>query len=681
MASWLGIAVQYGLTLVLACYWHYLIANTLAIVLASTLNFWSNDRWTFRHRQRPSRLPTHATHQPNKRKTLWITCLGGIALMASLGLYLWDLGGDFIPRNGDEMVYAHIAFKTAQQEAQGGGWLPLVSDLPHMRNTKPPLVFWQAMAWPQLGFPWTLLTLRLPSYLYTLLTTLGLVWATRRWAIQQFQQRLLKTDQATWPAPLSATGLAYGTGVCFLTFFSTYRYGRPYLTSAPETFWFCLPALAWLSGWVRSFFSWRNGCLMGLSLIGLALYKSFILVAPVALAWALWGCLCQPKRQKAVWGFMTGLGLIAWGVFGLWFLNDPHPQAIWQEFVLGENWGKLHAGAESGDWLHAGSLYLQTALWGGSSIWVQALAIAQNAAVIGPLTWIVCFLGLWRRYRLPIGSAPSLSIDMLWALLIGVMSLFFMLPSQRSARYLIPLMPLVAFWFMLNVWMLPRWVYRLAWALSLLLALGMGLVLASFVQATVLIGGWGNDALISWLIFATALVGLWAYLALRIGHVRFNLRQTPQHIVLSLIGVLGLWLGLSLALIPLHRADQHLSPALAAQLKGAALIVPSHFNGDFERYRFLLPTAGSITPDTPETPETSVKLAHHTGLIPLIHVIEKSPHEARPACELPLCQIVHQRWVLRGRHQSKEISWQTLIQQPETIWFAREYWLRYEPTN
>jgi putative flippase GtrA len=48
MASWLGMALQYGLTLWLAHFMHYLLANVLAIVVASVSNFLANDRWTFR---------------------------------------------------------------------------------------------------------------------------------------------------------------------------------------------------------------------------------------------------------------------------------------------------------------------------------------------------------------------------------------------------------------------------------------------------------------------------------------------------------------------------------------------------------------------------------------------------------------------------------------------------------
>lgn len=55
LASWLGIALQYGLTLWLTNYLHYLLANVLAIVIASISNFLANDRWTFRrHKARRS---------------------------------------------------------------------------------------------------------------------------------------------------------------------------------------------------------------------------------------------------------------------------------------------------------------------------------------------------------------------------------------------------------------------------------------------------------------------------------------------------------------------------------------------------------------------------------------------------------------------------------------------------
>ena len=86
-------------------------------------------------------------------------------LVLAVLVYAWGLGGQNIPRNGDEYVYAHIARLTAQS----GHWLPLVSELDHMRNTKPPLLFWQAIVASDWGNHWTLLALRLPSLVYMLL--------------------------------------------------------------------------------------------------------------------------------------------------------------------------------------------------------------------------------------------------------------------------------------------------------------------------------------------------------------------------------------------------------------------------------------------------------------------------------------------------------------------------------
>lgn len=48
VASWLGMALQYGLTLWFAHFMHYLVANVLAIVVASISNFLANDKWTFK---------------------------------------------------------------------------------------------------------------------------------------------------------------------------------------------------------------------------------------------------------------------------------------------------------------------------------------------------------------------------------------------------------------------------------------------------------------------------------------------------------------------------------------------------------------------------------------------------------------------------------------------------------
>ena len=113
--------------------------------------------------------------QPSRQKIpahlVWL----GLAVVAAVA-YLFQLGGDHIPRNGDELVYAHIARLTAES----GHWLPLVSSYDFMRNTKPPMLFWQAMVAGGWGEHWTLLRLRLPSVIYLWATALVVGLLTRK---------------------------------------------------------------------------------------------------------------------------------------------------------------------------------------------------------------------------------------------------------------------------------------------------------------------------------------------------------------------------------------------------------------------------------------------------------------------------------------------------------------------
>lgn len=50
MASWFGMAFQFGVTIWLSHYMLDWMANIISIVLASVINFLANDRWTFRTR-------------------------------------------------------------------------------------------------------------------------------------------------------------------------------------------------------------------------------------------------------------------------------------------------------------------------------------------------------------------------------------------------------------------------------------------------------------------------------------------------------------------------------------------------------------------------------------------------------------------------------------------------------
>ena len=134
---------------------------------------------------------------------------GLVALLAAFA-YLYGLDSQHIPKNGDEYPYEHITRLTAES----GRLLPLRSELPGLRNTKPPLLFWQGIASTGGGRRWTLSDLRTPSVVYTLLSAL-LVF-------------LLGSRLGGRPETGFVAGLSY------LAFFSSFRYGRPFLTNAPR---------------------------------------------------------------------------------------------------------------------------------------------------------------------------------------------------------------------------------------------------------------------------------------------------------------------------------------------------------------------------------------------------------------------------------------------------------------
>ena len=188
--------------------------------------------------------------------------------------YLYGLDGRFIPKNGDESVYFHILRLTASS----GSWLPLQSDLDHMRNTKPPMLYWQGIVSTHWGRDWNLWALRLPSVAYSFATAI---------LVYLLGSRLSPYDER------SREGVQSGViaALIFLASFSTFRYGRPFLTNAPEVFWLFLPFFLLLYTGRAAFEShWAMPLAIGVTMgVGL-LYKSFALAAPMGfgLAWWYW---------------------------------------------------------------------------------------------------------------------------------------------------------------------------------------------------------------------------------------------------------------------------------------------------------------------------------------------------------------------------------------------------------
>ncbi|MFN4351429.1 MAG: glycosyl transferase [Hylemonella sp.] len=579
--------------------------------------------------------PLYPDHRPT---AFWLALL----LLAAF-VYAFGLDGQYVPSNGDEMVYVHIARETAAT----GQWLPLASELVDTRNTKPPMLFWQAMVAGDWGKHWSMAALRTPSLLYLLLVSGAIVLCLR--AVTQ-----------RWREGLMAACI-------FLAFLSTFRYGRPYLTSAPETFWFSLPLFALL--WQRARLpaaspGWLAHILFGLGLgLGLA-YKSFALIAPAAAAW--WLALVASESHlswRAIWQHTLKTGVsavLALAVFGLWFVLDPDPQAVWREFIVGENAAKFSDAR--GWWQEAFSL-------SGSSIWSQLLAYAVNAGLLFFVIPGLAWLGL---KRLPQGRKlwplpPHQAILLAWAL---VWLLVFLFPSQRSARYVIPAMPAVAMLMALHwrsivrAWFLPTLliaglallvIARIAWighglGLSSTLELVLPLLAVAAGAVVIAAGLWRS----AWSRGAAVLSSLLVYAA-------FNLSAAPMD------GPVG----------------RYGAQAIAATPQGK-IAVPNGFNSQFERFQFLLPGPHHFLPYetgaramarrpegvAPPTPAEELRelLATHAAVV----WIQSAPAQTAPPC-LPGCRVLGERWLLTSRHLPGEVRLDNLWYPQQ--WLYRREWL------
>ncbi|BDT73359.1 hypothetical protein os4_29080 [Comamonadaceae bacterium OS-4] len=576
------------------------------------------------------------------------TELAWLALVfIAAALYLFGLGGSYAPTNGDEMVYIHIARMTAES----GHWLPLQSELVGTRNTKPPLLIWQAMVAGGWGQTWSLFALRLPSIAYTFATTALLAF---------FAYRMSEASSRLRTACVAAA--------LYLLFFSTFRYGRVYLTSAPETFWLALPM--WWVLWLRlrvSTFDRRHAAdatpgPLAYTLFGIAMglgaaYKSFALVAPAAAA--LWCAvlLSTPWRWRTAMRTTLGCGwsaVLGLGIFALWFVLDPDPASVWQEFVVAENAGKMSSSMG----------YWQAALSGPYPMWTQLLAYPSNGGLLALPVLGFCLLAL--RHTGQLRRLSNLS-PALWVLLawIVVWLVVFTVPNQRSERYVIPAMPAVAI-AMALVWdRLPR--------------LWFWLTLLITVPALVMLGriSWvmGNLSMASSSEVAITLIAAGAGITAAIaGFYRKSWAGNA-----SLVAVLAVYGCFTLMVQPISKDEAGYSPAIEARMKGQRVAVPNGFTGQYERYHFQLHGA-RITPYDAEGRNTSAlypemppkeRLARLLNEFDAVVWLQEDLNEP-PSC-LPQCTLLAQRWHVKSRHKDGEVTLDNLWQVQD--WLFRREWL------
>ena len=518
-----------------------------------------------------------------------------LALLLAVFTYFYGLDSQHIPKNGDEDPYAHITRLTAAS----GHLLPLQSELDGMRNTKPPLLFWQGIASTRWGQDWDLWHLRYPSVIYTLLTALLVLLLAKKLSGQ------LETG--------------FIAALTFLAFFSTYRFGRPFLVNPPEVFWFFLPFFTLLY-WRSAAFTSKLALplLFGIEIgIGL-LYKSFALLAPIGLVLVLW-YLHQRRYQWREFFIKDAYkpvitGVVALSLFALWFAVDPDPQSVWREFVVGENAAKFHARSGS---------YWANLLWGGSSVWALMLGYPMNAGLLAFPVAALFFVAYRRRHQL--GDAEK----MLW-IWMAVLFVVFAVPNQRSARYLLEAMPGVAVLCALNWQRIPRWVFMLTLAAAGAVLLLLLFLARSLQNETADMYGWAY-----WLLFGGTLT-----LAL---FAMFCPRFTR-----SLVNVVALLTLLSLAafLQPFGGAMGVYDEAAQREVRGKEVWGVCNFRAHDEGLHFLLPGAQvqgydegwNLSPD-----ELAARYRIFTLQLPL---------DAK-ACEG--CRVIGKRLDIRSRQNPAEV--------------------------
>jgi hypothetical protein len=542
-------------------------------------------------------------------------------LALAVATYLHGLGSLHILANGDEMIYAQIVRATAAS----GRWLPLVSEMPDMVNTKPPFLFWQGILSTDWGRIWTLAALRWPSIAWTFATA-------------------AMAGLLAWRAG-GRGAVAMLAAAIYLAFLSTYRYGRPFLTNPPETFWMfgCLFVMLW---WRPRSFESRLlfPTIVGLFAGAAVFAKSFAQLVPIGAGLVAWH-LHEVRRpdggpdwRRLIGRSAPGLGwtaLLALGIFALWFVLDPDPAAIWREFVVGENLGKMRAGRSN---------YLLALLWGRVSVWIYGLSWFTNAGLLAfPL--LGTLIRAW-QHRAEAGAIERLL--WIWA---AVLFVVFCLPTQRSGRYLLEAMPGIA------VLMALQWHRLLPSAfLTTVAAAGAIVGLVTWLSA-LLVRELGAGA-IPW--------AHWGILGGAAGIMLLALVDRRRLAACAVPAALGAFLAVSSFLKAFDPPRGGYPAAAVAAACGRVVHVPENFRAASERATFLLP--GAVIRGYPAADEE--RGPAEAGPDDLVVVVRPFAAPAPPGA-------IGSRIEISGRHTPRQLRELVTGRLAETL-FRRE-WLVKRP--
>lgn len=321
-----------------------------------------------------------------------------LSLLIVLVAYLWGMGRVQVPKIGDEVLYLQIARVTGES----GSLLPLRYE-EGVFSTKPPLLYWLGIASTKV-FGSSLWAYRLPVLLTTFLSA---------WVVYLLAFSFLKSRSS---AVISAT--------VYLGFISTFQHGRPFLVNSFEVLFLLFPLLIFYRKPQLSFLNWL---FIALSWGAVSWSKSFALI-PVgflSLTAASYYLLNTSWTKRVL--YFGSASVLSLGIFALWFVFDPDPQLLFQQFVVGENAVKFKGYAHYFSGLFVGPYTL-------FRIWLGPLANAGLYML--PVGALAIFL-FKKRHLLP-AHDKALLVFML-AFLV-----FYSLPTQRQENYLLPLMGVLA---------------------------------------------------------------------------------------------------------------------------------------------------------------------------------------------------------------------------------------------
>ena len=242
---------------------------------------------------------------------------------------------------------------------------------------------------------------------------------------------------------------------------------------------------------------------------------------------------------------------------------------------------------------------------------------------------------LWQCWR----ERRFLTIEESLLLLLAIAFLIvFSFPSQRSGRYLLPVMPAFAALIALHWERLPLWGFRIALILQIMI-LAILIWLGSRLQLSVLIGGAGSwtYSYAHWF-----LMGASVLLALA-GLFKRDFCKTA-----ALASCFLVYCALNSSLSPLEGQMGRYSPAVIAQVQDKDVWIPCDYRAKDEEYRLLLPGGrlhGYLASEAGEAAQLSANY-------PLVLV--QAPLGVKPlVCDS--CQILGQRMEMRARHSDEEI--------------------------